>query len=86
MPADALNLWVLNSAWLDSDDNLTLMCVLIYGVYMTFNHCKHSHLQFSQHVFDHMIQQCKQGTAGHPRSMRLLDSRGPASITYVLCE
>ena len=86
MSVDALNLWVLNSAWLDIADNLLAIGLLIYGAYMTFNHCRHHPLQSRAQVYDHMVQQCKQGTAGHPHSMKFLDSRGSVVVTFCLRE
>ena len=81
-----LNLWVLNSAWLDFPDNLLAMGLLISGAYRTFNHCWHHPLQSRARIHDHMIQQCKQGTTRHPHSMKFSDSLGTAGVTFGLRE
>lgn len=78
----ALNVWVLNAAWLEELGNLTSAALLIYGVYMAQNNCRHKPLHNSRQVYDHIVQHCKQGTAGHGGCMKHLDSLRAKPINH----
>ena len=80
----ALDIWTLNSTWLDDLDNLRGLGLLVYGTYMAFNSIRHKGITDSQQAFHCISQHCKQGALGHAASMRFLDSRWRSPISYIL--
>ena len=79
----ALNMWVLNSSWLDDPTHLISISLLIYGAYMGFNSISHGRINGPEEAYDLIVQHCKQGTFGHPPTMKHLDGSWARSITYV---
>lgn len=79
-----LDVWALNSGWLDSSERLMGVGILIYGVYNAFNTLRYSPVTDSQQGFHCIVQHCKQGALGHAASMSFLDSRWAQPIT-ILC-
>ena len=80
---EALTLWLLNSRWLDSPDNLLSLGLLVYGVYMAYNTIRYHKIGSSDDAFQCIVQHCKQGAFGHPASMSHLDTRWQSPISYI---
>jgi len=80
----ALNLWLLNSRWLDDAGNLLSLGLLTYGVYMAFNTIRHHSITSSLDAYHCIIQHCKQGAFGHSPSMSHLDSRWQSPVSYII--
>jgi hypothetical protein len=55
-----------------SDTSLTLTALLVYSVYMAFNHVRHNGFQSDAHLFDMLEQHCKLAVCNHPASQRVL--------------
>ena len=79
----ALDLWCLNSSWLDSDHNLMGISILIYGVYNAFNSIRCSSISDSQQAYLCIVQHCKQGAFGHGACTAFLDSCWRRPISYI---
>ena len=75
-PAElALNIWLLNSSWLNSPDIRMGISLLVYGVYNAFNTLRYQPSTDAQQVHHMIVQYCKQGAFGHSKAMASLDSR-----------
>jgi hypothetical protein len=70
----ALDLWSLNSSWLDSPHHFRSLAILVYGTYMAFNTSRYNKMPDSQQAFHCIVQHCKQGALGHADCMSHLDS------------
>ena len=78
-----LDMWALNSVWLDEPYNLRSLALLIYGTYNAFNTFRYNPAH-NQHDALHCIQQhCKQGTAGHPESIKHHDSCWRKEVAFI---
>jgi len=79
----AMDMWALNSPWLDIRENLMALALLIYGAYMAFNSCRHNGVSDSSQALHCIMQHCKQGAMGHGPSMNFLDSRWQCQISHI---
>jgi hypothetical protein len=79
-----LNLWALNSHFVDIPDNLLSVAMLQYGVYNAFNTLRYAPVGSSQQGFHCIVQHCKQGAFGHTQCMSHLDSRWKQPMTYLI--
>ena len=70
----ALDLWTLNSYWLDIDDNFRGLALLVYGAYMAFNTIRHNGISDSNQAYQCIMQHCKLGCGGHPACIKFVDS------------
>jgi len=82
-PVQALDIWTLNSAWLDNDRLLVSIAILIYGVYNAFNTIRHNGSCDSDEAYDIIRQHCIQATLGHPACMNILDSAWSRPMSYL---
>ena len=82
-PGIALDLWTLNSYWLDVDDNLRGLALLIYGTYNAFNTIRHHGISNSDQAFHYIHQHCKLGCGGDTKCIRYIDSRWNAPVIHV---
>jgi hypothetical protein len=74
-PAEpAMNIWMLNSSWLDMSEVRIGISILIYGVYNAHNSIRHSDVSDSMQAYHCIVQHCKQGAFGHSELMAYLDS------------
>ena len=80
----ALDLWALSSKALDNQDHLHSIGLLIYGVYNAFNSIRNGHITNAQQAFYAIVQHCKQGAMGHPRSMTHIDSRWHTAQSVII--
>ena len=84
-PAEqALNIWALNSAWLDDDDNMRGLSLLVYGAYMGFNSFRHEGVSGVEQAVQCITQHARQGAMGHTLCMEYLDSRWQQPMNYVI--
>ena len=75
-PAElGLDIWSLNSAWLNDDDRLRSIGILVYGTYNAFNTLRHKPIDDPNQAYHCILQHCKQGAFGHDLCMRHLDTR-----------
>ena len=72
--ADALNVWMLNTGWVESKVVGTCVALLVYGVYNAFNTIKKKGITNSMQAKDCIKQHCKNGVMGHPSSTQILNS------------
>lgn len=70
----AMDLWVLNSGWLDSEDVMRGMALLIYGCYMACNNIRCKGISCSDQAFHCIAQHCRQGGMGNNKCMSFLDA------------
>jgi hypothetical protein len=83
-PADqALNLWSLNSNYVDTEHNMLSVTLLIYGTYNAFNTLRHNPVGDSVQAFHCIVQHCKQGAFGHKICMSHLDSRWKQAMSHI---
>ena len=78
-----LDIWALNSAWLDDLHNLRSLALLIYGAYNAFNTFRYTAVHNDHDAYHGIQQHCKQGTAGHQESIKHLDSCWMEELSYV---
>jgi len=79
----ALDLWALNSSWLDVPGNLMGLALLVYGTYMAFNSIRHQGILDGQQAFHCIVQHCKQGAMGHAASMKHIDACWHVPISHI---
>ena len=73
-PAElALNIWVLNSYWLDTDDNMRGLGLLVYGAYMAFNSIRSKGISCMEQAIQCISQHIRQGAMGNDLCLRYLD-------------
>ena len=82
-PELAMNIWALNSAWLDTPHMIRSLSLLIYGVYMAFNTLRYSRVTDTQQAFQCIAQHCKQGAFGHQECMNHLDSCWHRPVSHI---
>ena len=84
-PAEmALDLWTLNSSWLDmSHDNLRGLALLVYGTYMSLNTIRHNGISDSTQAFQCIVQYCKLGCGGHSACITFLDTCWSRPMTCI---
>jgi len=78
-----LDLWVLNSSWLDIDYNMRSLALLVYGTYMAFNRIRHGFVSDSHQAFLCITQFCKLGAGGHNGCISHLDGCWMRPMNYV---
>jgi hypothetical protein len=78
-----LDLWTLNSSWLDIPGNLRGLALLVYGTYMAFNSIRYNKISDSQQAFHCIVQHCKQGAMGHAASMTHIDACWLSPISHI---
>ena len=79
----ALDIWLLNSAWLDLPDIRMGISLLIYGIYSAYNTLRYGGVSSEQQAHHLIVQHCKQGAFGHAKAMKYLDSRWRSPITSI---
>jgi hypothetical protein len=79
-----LDLWALNSKFVDNPENMLSVAMLQYGVYNAFNTLRYSPVGSSQQAFHCIVQHCKQGAFGHIPCMTHLDSRWKQTMKYMI--
>ena len=79
-----LDLWALNSAWLDTPANMRGLALLVYGVYMAFNSIRYNKISDSAQAFHCIVQHCKQGAMGHAPSMAHMEACWRSPMSYIL--
>ena len=82
-PEMALNIWVLNSSWLDREDELRGISLLIYGCYLAFNSIRIKGISSSDQAFQCIAQHCRQGAMGHSACMSFLDRSWQRPVKHV---
>ena len=81
-PPRALNLWLLNEKAIDNPMIMRSVALLIYGTYMTANHCRHTG-RFSREVAEDAIKQyCIQGARGNSDLEAHLDGCWHIPVTH----
>ena len=78
-----LDIWALNSAWLDDLHNMRSFALLIDGAYNAFNTFRYTAAHNDHDAYHGIQQHCKQGTAGHADSIKHLDSCWLKEVSYV---
>jgi hypothetical protein len=78
----AIDLWMLNSYWLDIDDNFRGFALLVYGAYMAFNSIRHNSISDSEQLFRCIVQFCKLGAGGHQKCIKYIDSCWMRPMNY----
>ena len=79
----ALDIWILNSSWLDVDEVLVGIGLLIYGCYMGFNSIVHGSVSSPEQAFRCIAQHCRQGAMGNDRCMDFLDRCWQTPVRHV---
>ena len=84
-PAESgLDLWALNSAWLDDAHNMRSLALLVYGSYNAFNTFRYTPVANDHDAYHGIQQHCKQGTAGHPASIKHIDSMWTREMAFLI--
>ena len=78
-----LNVWLLNTSFIDCDDNDISVGLLIYGVYNAFNTLRYNPVSSEAQAFHCIVQMCKEGAIGDPKCMAHLDNRWQHQITHI---
>ena len=79
----ALNIWVLNSYWLDIDDNLRGVGLLVYGAYMAFNSIRCKGISNVEEAVQCISQHVRQGAMNNNACMSYLDRCWQKPMNYV---
>ena len=84
-PAEmALDLWTLNSSWLDTNhDPLRGLALLVYGAYMALNAIRHNGINDSNQAYHCIVQYCKLGCGGHLACIRYMDTCWSRPMTHI---
>ena len=82
-PELALNVWMLNSYWLDIDYNMRGAALLIYGTYMAFNTIRHKGIADANQAYKCITQFCKLGAGGDDACISHLDGCWHRPMNYV---
>ena len=77
-----LHTFMLVHPLIDSKEILTVVALLIYGVYTTFNNIKHSGPHRKEVVYDAVAQAIREGARGHRHSRIVLNSRWSPTVTH----
>ena len=80
----ALNIWALNSSWLDNEKNLRSLALLVYGSFMAFNSIRHNGISDASQAFHCIVQHCKQGAMGHAPSMKHIDTCWQSPVSHII--
>ena len=73
-PAElALDIWVLSSSWLDTEEVLVAVSLLIYGCFMAFNSIRHGSVSSAEQAYQCIVQHCRQGAMGSNTCTNYLD-------------
>jgi len=83
-PEQALNIWLLNSYYIDCGDNILNVGLLVYGAYNAFNTLRHSPVTDANQAYHCIVQHCKEGALGHPKCMTHLDSRWRQEVAHII--
>ena len=80
----ALDMWLLNSYWLDVDDNFRRAALLVYGLYRAFNTIRNNNgISSAKQAVHCIIQLCRQGALGHNECMKVIDTCWQKPISHV---
>ena len=83
-PAElALDIWILNSGWLDGDGVLIGISLLVYGCYMAFNTIRRAGVSDSDQAYQCIVQHCRQGAMGNDKCVEYLDKRWQSPMQCV---
>ena len=82
-PELALDVWTLNTSWVDDECHLVCVGILIYGTYCACNQIRHQGISGAEQAYDCLVQNCKRATAGHPPTMKLLDSAWIRPVSHM---
>ena len=83
-PAElALDIWVLNSGWLDGEGVLRGISLLVYGCYMAFNSIRCEGASKSGQAYQCIAQPCRQGAMGNDKCMDYLDNCWQSPMKHV---
>ena len=83
-PAElALDVWVLNSGWWDSEDVARGLGLLMYGCYMAFNSIRCKGVSCSDQAFHCIAQHCRQGAMGNNKCMEFIDTSWQRPMKHV---
>ena len=69
---EALNIWALNTHWVDRQEVMTCVALLIYGAFNAFNSIAHHGISSKAQAHKCIIQHCKQGATSHAASSQVL--------------
>jgi hypothetical protein len=69
---EALNVWTLNTKWVDTPEVITCVALLEYGVFNALNSIKHHGISSESQAYNCIVQHCKQGVMGHVASSKVL--------------
>ena len=79
----ALDIWILNSGWLDNDDVFVGIGLLMYGAYMGFNSITHGGISSTDQAYQCIAQHCRQGAMGNERCLKYLDGCWQTPMRHV---
>ena len=82
-PELALDVWTLNTSWVDDEKHLACVGILIYGTYCACNQIRHQGISGAEQAYDCVVQDCKRATAGHTPTMKLLDSAWVRPVSHM---
>ena len=81
-PQEGLNIWTLNSYWVEREDIMCRLAILVYGTYTAFNSIKHKGISDSQQAHECIVQSCRQGVVGSDKCTQLWDNSWSLPILY----
>ena len=79
---EGLNVWTLNSHWVECNDIMRRVAILVYGTYTAFNSIKHKGITDSQQAQECIVQSCRQGVTGSAKCTRMWDNAWSLPISY----
>ncbi len=83
-PAEqALNVWMLNSNWLDISEVSIGISILLYGAYNAYNSIRNADVSDSTQAYHCIVHHCKQSAFGHGKLMAYLDSSWRRPIRHL---
>jgi len=82
-PSEALNVWSMNTYWVESSDVMIRVALLIYGSYKAFNVIKHKSISNAQQATECIKQACKYGAVGNDICMDIVDSSWSKPISHL---
>ena len=85
-PEEGLNIWTLNSRWVECRDIMCRVAILVYGTYRAFNSIKHKGISDSQQAQECIVQSCRPGVAGSDKCTRLWDTSWSRPISYMFSD
>ena len=71
---EALNVWLLNTAWVENHSVGACVALLVYGTYSAYNSIRHKGISNTAQARDCIQQHIKQGVLGHHASTKVLNN------------